>query len=56
MNDTDELLVDAFDRGMGSNMKVRSVRLKELGWVPKFKITEETIIEGIDEGLATMDL
>lgn len=37
-------------------MYVKSVQTKALGWKPKFKITDDVLVAGLDEGLANLKL
>ena len=39
-----------------SSMYVKTVQTKALGWEPRFTVNEEILVEGIDEGLASLKL
>lgn len=35
---------------------MKSVQTRTLGWEPKFKITDDVLVGGLDDGLANLNL
>lgn len=37
-----------------SNMLVKTVQTEALGWKPKHKVTEDDVVDGLDDGLSRL--